>query len=311
MIRRSPAEYYIKYLLLHPEKYGNDDILRIIQEHALDCPGEEYLDKLRASMRPPRVFHPFNDMHSASFRFLVGEKVHKLFFPDRRTKSALELLNKPRAKELVETMVIVREPHMLIVRRLQNAGLGTYKVQDIERYVHFFWNIYLVDSMELHALVLNRVENMQMTAGANAQSAINYKSMKRAQFLDPRYSAVTSALPLAAAIRMQVRSGVMPDRVSTARLAEMAATLGTMAAAEAAVSGHPKASQDYANFSLGAHKMKELQDLLGSPDGQVMKELQQMAVETTGEAVPHIDELTGGDYTEGMAMLTEGEHVQR
>jgi hypothetical protein len=94
-------------------------------------------------------------------------------------------------------------------------------------------------------------------------------------------------------------------------MAEMAAVLGTGAAIEALASRHPKAAQDFANFAIGAQKMKELQDMLGSPDGQVMRELQQMALETTGAPVPHIDELTGGDYTEGTVLLAEGENVEQ
>lgn len=308
MIRRSPAEYYIKYLLLHPDNYDDDDIKRVLKEHQLDFPGGKYLDRLRARLRPPSPFYPLNDLHPSSFRYLVSEKVHTLFHQDRKTVAALEILNKPRVKEMVESMTLLREPYALVVVRLQRAGLGSYRAGDLQRYCHFFWNLDLVDSTELNGLMQIRAN---LTDGDDVLAVAATKAMVRASYNDPRYSAATSPIPVVAAMRLQVRYGYMPDRVTTARLATLVAALGTGAAAEAAHGRGPKGAQHSRDYMAAAVQAAQLRQLLGSPEESLEKELQQLAVATAEGNVPHIDELTDGDYTEGLSILTEGENVER
>lgn len=310
MIRRSPAEYYVKYLLLHPDNYGDEDIIRVLREHQLDYPGGNYLDRLRSKLRKPRVFHPMNEGHAPSFKFLVGEKVHTLFFPDSKTRAALRLLGNPRVKEMVEAMTIVNDPLSLIATRIKKAGIDNYTVSELKRYCHYFWNINLVDPTELRTLIHKRVEDIALEGDDKAASIIQ-RAMKRAQFTDARHMAVSTAVPLVAAMRMQVKYGYMPDRVETARLAEMACALGVGAALEAANEKGPRSSQEYANYAIGARNMRELMDLFGSVNDSVSKDLQALAIETSGEAVPHIHELTNGDYTDGLPSMQEKKNDKR
>lgn len=307
MIRRSPAEYYIKYLLLHPDKYGDEDIKRVLREHHLDFPHGNYLDRLRSGLKVPSPFYPLNEFHKASYRFLVKERVHTFYYPDKHTEAALNILNTPRAKELVESMGIVEDPLSLTVTRLQKAGLGTYCVEDLKRYNHYFWNVRLVDSLELRSLVSKRAEEMILDGGKEGD-ILAAKSMIRAQYSDPRYNAVNAPSQLMAAIRLQIRFGYMPSRIDTARVAEMAATLAAAGALDAGMVGGPKAAASMRDYALAAAQLSELQRSLGSPNSSVTKELHQMAVQTALDGVPHIDSLTMGDYSDGFVNV-EGTDV--
>ena len=307
MIRRSPAEYYIKYLLLHPDKYDDDDIKRILREHQLDFPYGGYLDRLRAGLKMPTPFYPFNENHKASYRLLVKERVHTLFHPNEHMCAALEILKTPRAKELVESMGIVEDPLALTATRLQRAGIGTYTIEALKLYVHYFWNTKLVDSLELRSLVSKRAEEASLEGGEGGD-LITQKSLIRAQYSDPRYNAVNAPSQLMASLLLQIRFGYMPSKVDTVRIAEMAATLAAAGALDAGMVGGPKAAASMRDYALAAASLSELQRSLGAPNTSVTKELHQMAVQTSMDAVPHIDSLTRGDYSDGF-VLTEGTDV--
>jgi hypothetical protein len=311
MIRRSPAEYYIKYLLLHPDDYGDGDIERTLREHHLDYPSGDYLARLRSRMRPPKPFYPMNDRHQPSFKYLVIEKVHTLFHPDRRTHAALDILNTPRVKEVVEVMAIVGDPPALTVTRLRKMGLGEYKTADILRYQHFFWNVSLVDATELRALMTKRVDDMALDDPNNPGSVVAYKAMKRAQYNDSRFDAVNSPCSALSAMRLQIRFGYMPDRIDTTRLAGLGAHVCGLAAGEAPLVGGPKAAQNARDYAIAAKNLAELRQMLGAPDESIRKDLYALGVQTaSAEDVPHIDSLTEGDYTDGF-ILTEGENVEK
>jgi hypothetical protein len=307
MIRRSPAEYYIKYLLLHPDKYGDDDVARILRDHQLDFPGGNYLSRLRGRMRVPRPFYPLNGSHQSSFRFLVDQKVHTFFFQDDKTEAAIEILNAPKSKEIVEAMTIVGDPLAHVVMRMSRLGLGTYRVKDLLRYQHFFWNLRMVDNLELKALMTKRIDDM-LTDGSKVD-LITYKAMKKAQYTDARFNAANAPSSLLAALRLQIRFGYTPNTLDTSRLAELGSALAAAGAADAAMTGGPRAAQDMRDYAIAAKELQNLRKLLGTPEESIRKDLQQLGVRVDPTEIPHIDTLTDGDYTYG-AMLTEGKHVK-
>ena len=307
MIRRSPAEYYIRYLLVHPDKYGDDDISRILREHQLDNPACGYFDRLRAQLCPPVPFHPMDRRHLPSYRFLVSEKLHKMFFPDKHTVAALRILKEPRAKEMVESMGIVQEPVALTAVRLSRLGRGQYDRADVLRYQHFFWNVQLVDNMELRALLTKRIEDIQL-AGESKENLIAYQAMKKAQYNDPRHSAASSVSDVAAAMRLTMRYGYMPGRADVGRIAALGVMAATAAAAEAGIAKGPKSAQEMRDYAIAGRELQTLVGMLGSPDEGVLKDLQQLAMAYDKDKVPSIKELSGGNYSDGL-MLTEGEEA--
>jgi len=152
MIRRSPAEVYIKYLILHPRKYSNEDIKEILDYVQLDYIGDWYVDKLRGELRPPNPFYPFDRRHKLSRRFLLTNGLIWIFHPDPPGLKAFKILEKPRVKEFVESMVTVGAPSVAIAASVTRTRNFPCDARTIDRYNDFFWNVELVDSTELRAV---------------------------------------------------------------------------------------------------------------------------------------------------------------
>ena len=308
MIRRSPAEYYIKYLLLNPKPFGDVDIEGILKEHQLDYPAAGYLGRLRSRLKIPKPFYPYNEQHKSSHMFLVSEKVHTMFFPDVATEGALDLLFNPKAKELVEAMAIIREPLPFIATRLQRLGLGTFTVGEIKRFLHFFWNVDLVDNTELRTLIVKRAKDLSLVDN-DRQTRLVSDILEKAIYTDPRFMATQSPVPIVAALRLQVRFGFSPTRIDTAQLAELGSKLAAAGAVEAGALGGPKAAEQMRDYATAAKELQGLREMLGTPDESIRKDLHQMAIRTSEEVVPSVDELTDGHYSDGY-ILTEGTEVK-
>src|SRR3972149_1720488 len=116
MIRRSPGEFYLKYLVIHPDGYSNDYIMKNLGlKLGLDCLGEWYLNQLRASCIPPTPFYPFDQLHFNSQKFLRREQIHRVFQPDDSMVQASALLDRARLRELVEVMVLSGAPDEAVI----------------------------------------------------------------------------------------------------------------------------------------------------------------------------------------------------
>jgi len=305
MIRRSPAEFYIKYLLAHPDDYSDDDVVRVLREHQLDYPGGMYLERLRKRIVRPHPYFPYNGDHTASWRFLLKERISHLFHPDKKMINALKILHEPRAKEATEAMVLVNDPAVIICHRLQSLGIhiGPF---DLQRYKHYFWNTSLVDSTEMRALLQIRVEDMRLE-GDGGEDIIRHMAMVRANYMDPRHIAANSPVPEVAAMFIQMRMGYMPDRVDMSRLANSAASAAMSRALEELNNYHPDSAQRSRDFALVARNLLEMLELIGSPDEGLRKDLVALGLKTEEMgAVKPVDAITEGQFTAEMQLLTEG-----
>lgn len=307
MIRRSPAEYYIKYLLLLPDNLTDDDVVRTLREHHLDYPGCGYLSRLRASLRPPKPFYPMVETDLASYKFLQRHKVHRLFFRDAHVTTALELLGNARAKEVIESMILVEEPVFTTCTRLRRFGFDVHP-KAVEYYEHFFMNTKLVDPTEMRALIALRVEDIALL-GDDKETAIRYRAMKQAMYNDPRYMAVNAPVPALAAMRLQMRHGLKPNRLDHARLAEGVRMAALIAAEEAMLRGSPKAAMEARDYSVVAANMHALLQENGSEGSDLRKEL--IALGNDESTVPTIKQLTSGNFTDSIDLVEEAKHARR
>lgn len=293
MIRRSPAEYYIKYLLLRPENYDDEDIIEVLAEHQLDYPGGDYLDRLRKRLVKPETFYPLNEEHQASYRVLVRERVHTMFFMDPRTRGALALLNSPKDKEVIEAMTIVQDPPALVAHRL--AGMGTTtNVGAVKRYLHYFWNVDLVDHAELRALLDIRTQRVSLNKD-DKESRMVESSLQRARWNDSRNIAIASPSPEMASMRLQLRHGIMPNKMQLAKMIESGIAVCAVALNEEGLKGTVSRdnAQNMRDYAVALRNLKELQLLIGDPGGDLAKDLQRLALDTDGTELPHVDELNG------------------
>ncbi len=301
MIRRSPAEYYIKYMILHPSMKTDEDIVRDLRERQLDYPGGKYLERLRSKLVKPANFDPLNETDSKSYKFLHKHKVNKLFFPDTYTREAVAILETPKAKEIVEAMLIAEEPTFVISKRLERFNLRV-SMGGVEHYEHFFFNTKLVDPTELRALIDLRVDDMLLDA--DMETAARHKALKHANYSDARYQSVNSSTPYVAALRLQMRHGLMPTKVDYGRLAECVRMAALLAAYETLGKMSPRAAADARDFATVAATMDALLVAKGGGTSELQNSMQSIALAVDRGRVPTIASLTSGNFTDSIELVS-------
>ena len=96
-IRRSPAEYYLRYLITNPRSRSTEALQKRFESAQLDYLGDEYVERLRSEMSPPKTFRPWVRGHEPSRRFLVKHRIFDLYHRPRAVEQAFRLLGDPRA----------------------------------------------------------------------------------------------------------------------------------------------------------------------------------------------------------------------
>src|SRR5580693_8714948 len=103
---RSPAEFYIRSLIVHPDNYSDADIVEILDDQRLIFYSEEYIGRFRKKVPPrPEPFYPDDDKHLPSYTYVTREYINTIFLRSREMKEALTILKWPRIQEFVETMM--------------------------------------------------------------------------------------------------------------------------------------------------------------------------------------------------------------
>lgn len=304
MIRRSPCEYYIKYLLTHPDGYSDTAVGDILRLKQLDYVSPDYIDRLRKGMRMPRPFYPSNRLHSPSTRFLTRHHIYELFHPSEPMERALNVLEYGRAKEHMEALVLAGESPTLVSHRLRGIGFRC-DVRVVELYCHHFWNLKLLDSTEIRALLRLRVDYIpEMEDTSSIQSRL---AVKKSYYNDPRRIAAEAPMTPLSGLMVQLQMGYMPGQVELARMADAArkAAIGQVHKATYVGGDHnASAARDWA---MVGNMMTQLIQDIGSPDEELQKDLQQLALKTEDRAVPHIKQLSDGSHTVDLQPTGEGD----
>ncbi len=298
MVRHSPAEKYIEFLVSHPDGYSDDTIIEMLQLKQLDFIGPSYLRRLRGNIRIPKKFTPDNKFHKPSARFLNSYRLYYLYHPDEAMKGAERVLEDPRGKETLETMLISRDSESLCAHRLSTNGHKVLPAA-IERYKFFFFNIDLVDSTELRALLLMRHDFTPMTMDKYEDQM--RLAMTKSGYQDPRRALAANPIPQVASMMNQIRMGFMPSRADLARMVELTRTASTVRGLSTALSMQGRnAAVETRDWALATKLFGEILADVGSPDGDIQRELQLLALRTSSSEVPHISELSGGEHTVDM-----------
>jgi len=305
MIRRSPAEYYIKYLLLHPNNYSDEDVEQALHQYHLDFPGGTYLVRLRRQLERPRPFFPYDELHAPSYKFIVQHKVLYAFHQDDDMRAALKVLDRPKAKEIVETMTITQDPTLLICHRLESVGVRL-STKGLNRYTHFFWNLDLVDSTELRALLEMRFRQT-MFEGENARDTARGLAMKRSGYIDPRWLAVNAPDAPTASLMNQIREGYLPSQFDVSKLMSSTADLAVVRARHELLSGAPDSAARARDYSVVAQNMLALLEVIGSPTESLFKDINQLGIELkhAENKVKNISQLTDGNFSADVQLMQE------
>lgn len=291
---RSPAEFYLKGLVVDPRQFPTAELKERCLDEGVDFLSEAYLDRLRSKMKPPKPFHPDNPNHKASMRFVVQEGINRLFQRDVAMKMALEILEAPRAKEFVESMILVHVPLAAIAAFVFRQHSIYCTPAALEVYQHYFWNINLLDSTQMRVLLALRkdiaIENVAELKGRE-------RILRNAFYRDARTLAADLPYSPTAAMLTQLRLGLMPARQDlAARLLEVQA-MALARAAEAVHMDKPGDSKKFAEYSQGCRVLAELQEMTARPEDQMREQLASIALHNDTHILPSIHQLTDGQHT--------------
>lgn len=298
MIRHSPCERYLKYLLVHPDGYSIEAVRDIVRGQGLDYLSDDHAQRLRDRLKKhlPFPFQPLNKRHKRSQAFLSKEQIFGFFHPDTPSVVAHRLLDRGRAKEVIESMSLAGESPAFISHRVKLLGLKSTP-EAIKRYLHFYWDLNMVDSTELRALMRIRVEWVGVPTGGvdlPRDQWLQYHALAKASYKDPRRMLTEMPVtPVAGAIG-QLRLGLMPSQMDIGRIAEAARGAAVLRAFESMVTGGPNDASRGRDYAMVSNMMSELIEKVGSPDTSLQRELQQMALELEDGPIPHIGELPEG-----------------
>lgn len=296
MIRRSPGEFYLRYLVVHPDRYSNEYIMKSLgQRLGLDTLGEWYLNQLRASCIPPVPFYPFDPLHFNSQKFLRKEQIHRAFQPDEAMIQALILLDRAKLRELVEVMVLSGAPDEAVVYALDRRRHHRCSLEAIKVYRHYFWNTELLDTTEIRALLNMRFEGVLDSRDPHLK--VQFSALNKVKHSDPRMAAARLPASPLTSIVAQMQMGIMPRSINLAEVVEATRTTAAIRALEATMTGGPTGSEMARNFSATAETMSRMMETLVRPEDQLRADLANIALKTDASEIPLLTSLSGGHHT--------------
>lgn len=292
MIRRSPAEAYLQYLILHPRKYTDAQITEIARFAQIDHLGNWYLARLRANLTPPKPFFPFDPNHRPSSNFLYLNKLYPIFHTDEAGRRAFKILEMPRVKEFVESSIISGAPSAAIAVTVTRRQRFTCSAQVIDRYKAFFWDVHLLDSSELRALL--QLRYAQLEDHPDAEVKKQHDLMKKAYYSDSRKAAAELPFSPLSALISQMKMGIMPSELDVAMVINQTQKFAAIRTAEALLNNGRGDSGNALNYAIVMEKATSVLKEIAKPDEDLQKQLASIALRTSESAIPTLHALSAG-----------------
>lgn len=290
MVRRSPCEKYIKYLITHPDNYPDDHIKKLLDAQQLDYIGLPYLKYLRLTCVPPIPFYPDDETHRPSQRFLRKEEIEDIYLPDDTMKTANKLLDTPQAKEIIESLLITKAVPAWIHAALRRNGIASTP-DAIRRYKHYYFDLGLVDERELRQ-IMNVRAIPEPTEDATEQK-LNSQLLYAHRMDSRSILSKMSSSPMASLMNV-MRMGIIPNNLNVAKIARAARAISAVGVVDCALQGKTEMARDYA---ITAKMMSDMLEQVGEVEEDLQEGLARIALATDSREVPHIKELTDGEHT--------------
>lgn len=305
MIRRSPCELYLKYLLALPDNLDNEQIRKICRQQQLDYVSDYVVDSLRSSMVRPVPYYPLDERHTRSSRFLLKHRITRFFFRDEHMLLADSLLEHAPSKSIIEELLIGRADTLWISSVLKKKGMDA-TVTAIDYFRRFYFNVDLVDQTELVAILKLRY----ILDGGNKEELSEWSAMYRSMSSDPRIAAAECPVTQMALLMSTLRLGYMPknaDLASTAALGRFSAALqGTTCVIRGGFKDHER-GRDYA---LTAKTFNDLIESVGGTQADFSSQLTALMLKTETKTTPNIHELSDGNHTTDLQPVSESENAE-
>jgi hypothetical protein len=167
-ITRSPAEYFIKFLLSQ-RAHDTNAILRILEDFGLEGLTSRYLDQLRTKMEPWPDPWEAGQVFGATREYLKQQGIHDLWYPSAHVKEAYEILGNPQLRADVEQLLLSPLRIEDVVARLNKHHEISLTVAGVQAFGHYFWNRKLlpmhewIELMEGRPFVNNHIAVMNVS----------------------------------------------------------------------------------------------------------------------------------------------------
>ena len=144
-VSRSPAEYFIRFLLSQQDQEP-ETIIHILEDHSLYPVNIRYIERLRDSMMPfPEPWVPTPNLgteeeHVATREYLRKHGIHDLWYPNAAAQEAYQILGNPGLREKTEQLLLSPLRVEEVVRRLNDYHKVKLTVEGLEAFGHYFWN---------------------------------------------------------------------------------------------------------------------------------------------------------------------------
>jgi hypothetical protein len=226
---RSPAEYYIKYVLTHDLHANLEDLTPRLEAFDLMLPAGAlvYVRRLAEDLeqRMPSPFVPNDASNIPSQYFLHQQGVWGMWHPDQALRDAQSIQNDPVLREKVRGLLTAGVHYRDLVAALNQKGTLTATDRTLDYYKHYFWNLELLTIDERESLFQDyrvptavRSASRSRTSGGRAKALKDYghepRSVDKRQGFEELFSAGHGGLEAATMIpdpleRMQavVQSG--------------------------------------------------------------------------------------------------------
>lgn len=294
MITRSPCDLYIKYLVAHPTKYSDDQIRTICILNGLHYIGHPNTQGIRAGLRVPVPFYPYDEHHEPSMRFLIKHKLRPIFFPDADMRMAKELRSESQSREITESFIISEMDHAWIASALRRDGFEA-STEAVRYYAMYYYNLRGISRSELIAMIKSQPDVLEGTVDQDEQALA--AAMEKSKHVDSRLTSAYMEIKSFAGLANMMRRGYMPGGVELSRIASIARITSTMSVANTALRGGYGDSERARNWAIAAKTMNEMMTDIGSPDEEFKNELMTITLKTDDTEVPLISELSHGNHT--------------
>lgn len=285
MLNYSPAEFYIKYLLCHPDNYTDEQIRDMLRLQGLAWLGMTHLERLRSSLPVPAPFYPENRTHRRSQDFLRRERIWAMYHPDDAMQGALQALKRPKAKVNLETLLltgVAPEYAAAVLRQKDSIDLSKMAVQ---RYMHFFFNVPLV-GLEAMRVILGAIPELADDTDPDAK-ALNLSTLAAAK-ADPRRLLVRMAGSPLAQLLNNMRLGYAPTNLDLGKIVGGVRTAAAIMALDSVTQGQPERARDYSLVMKMAH---EVVTDVGDGTKGLQSELSSLMLVTEQQSVPTLSSM--------------------
>lgn len=292
---RSPAEFYIKYLLVRSPKAPVAEVVMELKRLGLDYISEPYIGRVKEKIPlAPDPFFPEDMGHPASTKYVCALRIDRAFRQDAAMKGALELLEYPRIREFVESMLICGAPIHAIAQRTSAFGELHCSVGLIECFRHYFWNMNLFDSTSLRLLLKWRLDN---DTEKEPELKERKKLVMEQYYKDPRKMAADMPHSPLVASMVQQQMGFRASNRELAGMLLEARAMAVQRALQSTYENGPNDSMKFANFVNGSRILTEVLELVVTPDDNLKEQFEAFRLKTDDKPVPTLAQLSAGQHT--------------